>query len=218
MKVLLADDHELIRKGLRQLIEYHLAELNVQESASLPATMARLSDDADISLVLLDLHLPGAIGLEGMKQLLSHFPGVAIVLVSSDDTPETIITAIRQGASGYIPKSTCNQVLIKALELVIAGGVYLPPHILQSGNTGSPPTTYADSLAPDRPELTGLTRTQHRILGLLAQGLGNREIADQSGLALQTVKNQVSRILHVLQLESRAAVAAYMNRQQRPCS
>ena len=203
MKILLADDHELIRKGLKEIISALNATWQITEVASLPAAMTALASDHEIELVLLDLYLPGAAGVEGLIQLKQQFPGTAVVIISSAETPEIVAAAMQNGASGYIPKSTGNEVMAKALDLVISGGVYIPPQLL----LGSVAPVAAAS-AEAFPLFDKLNHTQQRIATLLSAGLSNQEIANETGFALQTIKNQVSSILRTTQLENRAALAA----------
>lgn len=210
MKILLADDHELIRKGIKGMITACNPHWQVAGVGSLPAVLERLTQDTAIELLLLDLYLPGASGLDGLGRVKREHPGVAVVIISSEETPEIVADAIRQGASGYIPKSTSNALLMKALELVVSGGVYVPPQALWGQGTAAEVPSPAN--APATAVLAGLSDNQQKIARLVAQGMSNRQIATETGLALQTVKNQVSRILRVLNLDSRTALAASLAR------
>jgi len=216
MKIILADDHELIRKGLSELVRSMGAQVQVIEADSLGETLLLLKEQPDIDLVLLDLYLPGACGLSGLEMICRAYPAVSVAIISSEENPFTVQRAIEMGASGYIPKSTCNRVLLKALELIIAGGVYLP---LQAFNralehrdasepevTVSPREEYPLS-EQRRAELARLSEAQQQVLRMIGQGASNQEIAAQSGYALQTVKNQVSRILRSLNLANRTEAA-----------
>ncbi|RTE65345.1 DNA-binding response regulator [Amphritea opalescens] len=204
MKILLADDHELIRKGLKEIISALNITWHISEVASLPAAMTALANDHEIELVLLDLYLPGATGIEGLIQLKQQFPGTAVVIISSAEAPDIVAAAMQSGASGYIPKSTSNEVMAKALDLVISGGVYIPPQALLNSVTPAVTTSPAEVF----PLFDKLNHTQQRIAALLSAGLSNQEIAHETGFALQTIKNQVSNILRTTQLENRAALAA----------
>lgn len=209
MKIILADDHELIRKGLREVISALNSDWEVTEVTSLPEVFLQLSLEPEIEIVLLDLYFPGASGLDGLEQIKQRFPGIAVVIISSEESPEVVTSAIRSGASGYIPKSTSNGVIGKALELIISGGVYVPPQVLSNTLSMSPASLSKDS-SPSHvvPLLTeGLSEAQQKIAELIGQGLSNKDISEQTGFALQTVKNQVSRILRLTGLENRAALA-----------
>lgn len=209
MKILLADDHELIRKGLKEVISALNADWQVTDVASLPAALVQLGLEPDIDLVLLDLYLPGSFGLDGLQVLQQRFPGIAVVIISSEEAPEIVSEAIRSGASGYIPKSTGNELMAKALDLVISGSVYIPPQALSGVGHAKlriPDRTHSSVLEPMWSD--GLNDAQQQIAKLIGQGLSNRDIAEQTGFALQTVKNQVSRILRVTKFKNRAALAA----------
>lgn len=207
MKIILADDHELIRKGLREVISVLNSDWEVTEVTSLPEVFLQLSLEPEVEIVLLDLYFPGASGLDGLEQIKQRFPGIAVVIISSEESPEVVTSAIRSGASGYIPKSTSNGVIGKALELIISGGVYVPPQVLSNTLRMSPASLSKDS-SHVVPLLTeGLSEAQQKIAELIGQGLSNKDISEQTGFALQTVKNQVSRILRLTGLENRAALA-----------
>ena len=124
-KALIADDHALIRFGLREMLEGCWPEVEVLEVETLPQVVSCLTRDPEIGLVLLDLVIPGARGLEGLDLLRRHFPAVAVVVVSADETPSLIRRALAAGAAGYLPKSTRTEVMAGALRLVLAGGIYV---------------------------------------------------------------------------------------------
>jgi Response regulator containing a CheY-like receiver domain and an HTH DNA-binding domain len=210
MKILLADDHELIRKGLIDIISSRNNSWQLAEAASLADVQNHLVLNPETDLVLLDLNLPGSSDLNGLSTLQKHFPGIAVVIISSEEAPEVVVSALRKGASGYIPKSTCNEVLIKALELVVSGGVYVPPQVLHDYSipVGRPEAQCLES--DDKFSFGELSEVQQQIVRLLAEGMSNKEISVKTGLALQTVKNQVSRILRKTGLDSRTALAARM--------
>jgi DNA-binding NarL/FixJ family response regulator len=208
MKIVLADDHELIRKGLKEVISALRSDWQVTEVASLSAALLQLSLEPATDIVLLDLYFPGSSGLDGLEKIQKGFPGIAVVIISSEENPEVVRGAIRSGASGYIPKSTSSEVMAKALELIIAGGVYVPPQVLSGALTmTSVNISEHPQLEPAALLMGGLSETQQKIAELIGRGLSNKDISEQMGFALQTVKNQVSRILRVTGLENRAALA-----------
>ncbi|MDO9502189.1 response regulator transcription factor [Falsiroseomonas sp.] len=209
LKALIADDHALIRSGLREMLEACAPGMPVLEVENLPQVVDCLSRDPEIGLVLLDLVIPGARGLEGLDLLRQHFPAVAVVVVSADETPALIRRALAAGAAGYLPKSTRTEVMAGALRLVLAGGVYVPPSIIDGEEEPAPERPALD------PKTLGLTDRQGEIFVLLGEGLSNRAIGARLGLAEQTVKNQVSQTLRRLGVASRieAAVLARRYRQ-----
>jgi DNA-binding NarL/FixJ family response regulator len=205
-KALIADDHALIRFGLREMLEGCWPEVEVLEVETLPQVVSCLTRDPEIGLVLLDLVIPGARGLEGLDLLRRHFPAVAVVVVSADETPSLIRRALAAGAAGYLPKSTRTEVMAGALRLVLAGGIYVPPSLIDRDENPEPDQPTLD------PAKLGLTERQGDILLLLAAGLSNRAIGDRLNLAEQTVKNQVSQVLRRLGLGSRVEAAVLARR------
>ena len=129
-RAMIADDHALIRSGLREMLDLCAPGLDIVEAASLPEAASRLAGDPSIGLVLLDLNIPGARGLEALAVLRRHFPSVAVAVVSVDERPGLMRQALAAGAAGYLPKSMRAEVLEGALRLVLAGGVYVPPAAL----------------------------------------------------------------------------------------
>jgi DNA-binding NarL/FixJ family response regulator len=178
----------------------------VVEVATLTEAADALGRDPGIGLVLLDLNIPGAKGLEALEVLRRHFPSVAVAVVSADEQPAIMRKALAAGAAGYLPKSLRAEVLESALRLVLAGGIYVPPAALDAEEPAADAPVGLDAGA------LGLTRRQGEILKLLAHDLPNRAIADRLGLAEQTVKNQVSQMLRRLDLGSRAEAAALARR------
>lgn len=205
-KALIADDHALIRRGLREMLEGCAPDMAVLEVETLPQVVDCLTRDPDIGLTLLDLVIPGARGLEGLELLRQHFPAVAVVVVSADETPALIRRALAAGAAGYLPKSTRPEVMAGALRLVLAGGVYVPPSMIDREEEPEPGLPALD------PATLGLTERQADILMLLGEGLSNRTIGSRLGLAEQTVKNQVSQTLRRLGVASRIEAAVLARR------
>ncbi|WP_372053404.1 response regulator transcription factor (plasmid) [Tistrella mobilis] len=205
-RAMIVDDHALIRSGLREMLEICAPGTAVVEVATLTEAADALTRDPGIGLVLLDLNIPGARGLEALDVLRRHFPSVAVAVVSADEQPAIMRKALASGAAGYLPKSLRSEVLESALRLVLAGGVYVPPAALDAEEPEP-----ADPVRLDTGAL-GLTRRQGEILKLLAHDLPNRAIAERLGLAEQTVKNQVSQMLRRLDLGSRAEAAALARR------
>ncbi|MEN2976755.1 response regulator transcription factor (plasmid) [Tistrella bauzanensis] len=230
-RAMIADDHALIRAGLREMLDLCAPGLDIVEAASLPEAASLLAADPSIGLVLLDLNIPGARGLEALAVLRRHFPSVAVAVVSADERPGLMRQALAAGAAGYLPKSMRAEVLEGALRLVLAGGVYVPLAALDGEDDASSPAApwsdapWSDASAADAAVDTlpppvdtaalGLTARQGDVLRLAATGLANRQIADRLGLAEQTVKNQMSQILHRLGLRSRAEAMALIRHRRR---
>ncbi|WP_197703267.1 response regulator [Sulfurifustis variabilis] len=209
LKILVVDDHPLIRQALpgvlRQLDDAGL----VLDAPDWPSAGKVLAEHPDLDLILLDLHLPGISGLEALSELRDSHAGIPVVALSAADDRQTVLEAIDRGAAGFIPKSSSNEVLVNALRLVLCGGVYLPPEILEHARSTAPGPAQARPAAQMRAEL-GLTERQLEVLALIVQGKSNKVIGRQLDLAEATVKIHVSAILKAFKVTSRtqALIAA----------
>jgi DNA-binding NarL/FixJ family response regulator len=169
-------------------------------------------------LVILDLGLPGMSGMEGLAWLQARHPQVPVVVMSSADDQETVLRALDAGAMGFIPKSSASVVLRGALELVLAGGIYLPPSVFlpQRGGAVPPPAVkpVAEASLADPPACTpeslGLTHRQAEVLDLILQGHPAKSICRALDLAPGTVKTHTTAVLRALKVTNRtqAVVAA----------
>lgn len=201
MKTLLVDDHGLFREGLAMLITQGFAQLHLLQAGDIAEALRQLQAHPDTELLLLDLALPDSTGTSGLVRLREHAPHVKIVVLSADDSPDTVLAAIDAGAAGFIPKTARSGVMQQALRTVLAGGVYLPPAVL---------------LAPRRAQtaeddtLTGLTPRQTDVLRLLIEGKPNKLICRELALSESTVKTHLASIFRQLGANSRtqAVVAA----------
>jgi DNA-binding NarL/FixJ family response regulator len=206
MKLLLIDDHPLFRDGLSLLIQHRLdlAEhggAEVLEAGSLREAMVELERHPDVGLVLLDLGLADRQGLDTLSEWREQAPNLPVVVLSADDRPATILAAIDQGASGFIPKTVEAGVMQEALRRVLSGGVYLPP-LPSDAVLATDPTPPDDDTAG--PESTlGLSGRQLDVLRLLIEGKPNKEICRMLSLSESTVKTHLSAIFRKLKVSSR---------------
>jgi DNA-binding NarL/FixJ family response regulator len=203
MKLLSCDDHDLFRAGLRQVLADLGGEPELLEAADAEQAFAVLREQPDVDLVLLDLGLPGTSGLEALRTLRREHPLVPVVVISASERPADIRASLDAGASGFIPKSARRPVLLSALELVFSGGVYVPPALLAATRN-----TPGGDERRERAEL--LTPRQRAVVGLLAKGLTNKEIADVLGIRSGTVKVHVAAILETLDVSNRTEAVAAM--------
>jgi DNA-binding NarL/FixJ family response regulator len=190
MKILVVDDHVLIREALRGLFKELRPEATVLEAPDAARTMELLAEQPDIALVLLDLSLPDRDGLALLVEVRGRHPGIPVVVLSGFADRANVVRALDHGASGFIPKSAGREVMISALSLVFSGGVYIPPEILPARPKASP----AD---------LGLTERQVDVLALMMQGKSNKAICRRLDLAEPTVKNHVTAILKALGVSNR---------------
>lgn len=196
MRILLCDDHALFREGLELVIRGLDEAVELAAVGDAETALARVAADGDLDLVLLDLQLPGMDGFTALSRLRRDHPSVPVVLLSASERPDDVRAALDAGAAGFIPKSTRGSVLLGALRLVLSGGVYVPPLLLDA--------------APPRRESAGLSPRQLDVLRLLARGLTNRDIAHALGIAEGTVKSHVMRLYEVLDVTNRTEAAMRM--------
>lgn len=203
MKILAADDHALIRDGLSAVLRRLGPDVRVLQAASCADVETALCEHHDIDLLLLDLRLGDGHGFDILPRLSRQHPDLPIVVLSGQYEADTVMQAIRLGASGFVPKTAMNDVLVSALQLVLAGGIYVPPEALNA-----PPAPPSSLRAP--PNVPGLTGRQRDVLALLLEGKSNKHICRELGLAEATVKVHVRAILRALDARSRteAVVAA----------
>ena len=214
MKILVVDDHALIRTALRGVLGELDRDVTMLEAGDCRSAFDLIETHPDLDLVLLDLSLPGMHGLAALEEVRTRHPALPVVVLSSANDRASVTQALDQGAMGYIPKLSTNEVLVSALRLVLSGGIYIPPEIL---------ARWAPPLAPDeetvaarggpRPRVPadlGLSERQAQVLRLLLQGRSNKLICRDLDLAESTVKNHVTLILKALNVTTRtqAVIAA----------
>lgn len=215
MKILVVDDHPLMREALRTVLQQLGSPTVVLEAQDCPTALILAEGHVDLDLVLLDLALPGVHGLDALAVLRERYPELPVVVLSADEGQQTILQAIERGAMGFIPKSSPREVMLSALRLVMAGGIYLPPTVLQQPvlESGS---ELAGGIRPQTPTRTpadlGLTARQVQVLRLLLQGKSNKLICRELDLAEGTVKIHVSAILKALQVTSRTQAVIAVGR------
>lgn len=204
LKVLVADDHVLVREGLQNTLQRLSDGAQVFQAENGESVLRILADIRDLDLVLLDLFMPNTDGFELLSQVCNEYPDIPVVILSASDDPANMRKSLDRGASGFIPKSTPHNVLQGALNLVIAGGVYIPPGMLGPGFsvTGQDVIATATSAIAERLG-AGLTDRQREVLGLLGQGYQNKMIASKLGLSEHTVKIHVTAIFKALGVSNR---------------
>jgi DNA-binding NarL/FixJ family response regulator len=205
MKVLVVDDHALIRDALARVLASLVPDVIVLEAAEPQAAFETTEREPDLDLVLLDLALPGMDGITALQSLRAKHPAISVVVISATADRESVKRALDCGAMGFIPKSSSNEVLKNALRLVLAGGVYVPPEILGRGDVSLPAQlpVHAPTTSRCTPAEIGLTERQAQILALMMKGESNKLICRELDLAESTVKNQITAILKALNVTSR---------------
>ncbi|MGA8016915.1 MAG: response regulator transcription factor [Candidatus Dormiibacterota bacterium] len=208
IRVLLCDDHELVRLGIRRLLEAEAGIAVIGEASDADAALesvARLGPD----VVVMDVRMPGRSGIEACREIRSAHPETHVLMLTSFADDEALFTSIMAGASGYVLKQIHGGDLVGAIREVAAGHSLLDPQVTERvlarlrGEVVTPGDIIND-----------LTPQERKILALVAEGMTNRQIAERVHLADKTVKNYVSNILMKLGLERRAEVAAFVARRR----
>ena len=205
MKVLIADDHTLFRRGLGLVLSKMYEPIDILEASDVESAIAQ-AESGGCDLILLDIAMPGMENLRGLEELKRRFPNVLIVILSATGDTETIRNAIERGARGYVLKSSSDTALKHALSLALAGEIYIPSSALTMGSRRGFSAEAALRLPEDNP-LSTLTERQLDVLTLLMRGLPNKEIARSLGLLESTVKAHVKVILDKLAASNRTQAA-----------
>ena len=196
--LLIADDHPLFRAALHRAAVDAVEDLQISEVDSLHGVLDAI-EQRDIDLLLLDLHMPGNHGLAGLASIRAQHPGLAVIIVSASEDPHVMRRALDLGAAGYLPKSSGMADLREALRTVLVGEPWLPPTLRSVvANTAATPR---DAELAGR--LGSLSSQQYKVLGMVAEGLLNKQIADRLGIQLRTVKAHMTKIMGRLGVRNR---------------
>lgn len=211
LKVIIADDHALVRGGIAMLVRILHEDCEIIETNNYEKTIAALSETDDVDLVLFDLFMPGVSGIDEVRTMCANWPDVPVVLVTVEENSAMIQEALKAGASGYIPKSSTPEVTMSAIRLVLSGGVYLPPSALRGSEIPSfQDYPYAEAISGNVAQAKvreSLTKRQCEVLDLIVLGKSNKAIAEALGLTPGTVKMHMSRIFKVLNVKNRTEAA-----------
>lgn len=204
-RVLIADDHPLYRDALRHIVAQVFPQAQIVEASSQDQVLTLVSDDDSFDLVLLDLGIPGASGLSCLQELRKLTAITPIMIISGNTNADTMYAAFDCGATGYLPKSAPKIIMTSAFNLVMSGGIYVPPDVMNLSAREQPAATQTPAGADMR-----LSHRQQLVLQLMAEGKANKEIARVLCISEVTVKAHVSAILKKLGVENRvqAALAA----------
>src|SRR5262245_52259666 len=202
MKVLVIDDHTLIREALHTVLKQLNRETVIFEASDSRQAMQMVEEHPDLNLILLDINLPDRDGFSVLGELRERYATIAIIVLSAADDQDTVKRAFKLGALGFIPKSTEREVMLNAIQLVLSGGIYIPSEILDRGETTSPRLRNKLSTRKFLDDL-GLTDRQIEVLALLMEGKNNKVIAKALNMGVPTVKNQITVILKALKVTSR---------------
>ena len=203
IRVMICDDHEVVREGLRGLIGRQ-PDMSVVGEAGTVAEAIETAARSKPDVVVMDVRLPDGSGVEACRSIREARPEVKVIMLTSYADDDALFASIIAGASGYLLKQTRGQAVADAITAVAAGRSLLDPDV-----TGKVLERLRESRAED-PALASLTEQERKVLIGLAEGKTNRDIGESLFLSEKTVKNYVSRILDKLGLSRRAEAAAYM--------
>ncbi|MBK0392030.1 response regulator [Ramlibacter algicola] len=198
MKILVVDDHPLYRSGIVHTLHDAGQDLEVSECGSVGAALEKLDAGLAAELIILDLNMPGSQGVEALRTMRTRRPDIPVLVLSANEDPRTVRECVDLGAYGFVPKSAPIDMLPSALQLVLAGGVFLPPSSLSVDVPANPAQHDAWAKLGAR-----LTERQRQVLLGIVQGKPNKVIARDLNLSDATVKTHVSHIFDALVVSSR---------------
>ena len=198
LKILLVDDHELFREGLKYLLANLADVCEFAEAPALPQAL-ELATAQRFDIVLLDFRMPGTCGLEALRAMRATAEAASIVVLSGEDDPALIRQVIDEGAAGFIPKASSHAVMMAALRLILSGSTYLPPHVLSV--TG--PAVEGEAPVEPSGGVAALTERQLAALRLAMQGKANKIIAREMDISEATVKAHLAAAFRALGVRNR---------------
>lgn len=210
MKILIADDHSVVRTGLKYVLETLADEVEIFEAADYYRAQTLAQEHEDLDLIVLDLAMPGLEELDAITALRRIIPATPIVIFSAAEDPATISETIKKGAQGFIAKSSPREVVLSALNTVLSGEVYLPDVIKNSirEQDFNADWNYRDpvnrNINNEKPQLTN---RQREVLLLIMQGESNAVIAESLNLTLATIKTHIANLFQILEVNNRSQAA-----------
>jgi DNA-binding NarL/FixJ family response regulator len=214
MKILIADDHWMVRESLKQVMKRVRQAFEAFEAATFEEALNLLRAHPDIDLMLIDLIMPGFEEFEGLKRLRTEFPETPVVVISVHEDIEYVVRSIGHGVIGYIPKSAGGQEIERALELVLAGDVSFPRRILEQSTaqfyrqTSETAPAKPSAAIPDK-DIRVLTNRERDVLDLLGRGFSVQRIATGLNLSSHTVRVHIGNLMKKLGLKDRSAAIHY---------
>jgi two-component system, NarL family, nitrate/nitrite response regulator NarL len=205
VKLLIVDDHPLFRDGLAALLRQASADTVVVQASSTEEAL-QLVDEQIVDAVFMDLVMPGLCGEAAVREFARRHPDLPVIVLSSSESASDVRRVLNAGASGYIPKSATAQTVVSALQLVLSGNIYVPPLLVTSAARA------ADHGGHDGPRTVAqLTERQVDVLKYLRDGLSNKEISANLGIAEKTVKVHIAAIFKTLNVVNRTQAARFLH-------
>ncbi|MCC6470511.1 MAG: response regulator transcription factor [Alphaproteobacteria bacterium] len=199
MRVILADDHDLVRESLKAYIERLAPDIAIAAGRDMQEALALIEQNPPADVIVLDLNMPGMNGLEGLRRACAMRPQTPVVIMSGNNDPSVVRQTLSQGAKGFFPKTMNGRVLVNALRLVVAGETFIPSALLGDGGEGG---------SRDSGNGPAFTRREHEVLGHLLRGRSNKEIALSLGIEEVTIKLHVRGVCRKLGARNRTEAVA----------
>lgn len=209
IRVLIVDDHEVVRVGLRSLLN-RASSVEVVGEAGSAAEGVALAERRRPDVVIMDVRLPDRSGVDGCREIRASNPKIQVIMLTSYADDEAVLSSVMAGAAGYFLKQVRGSELVKAIETVASGQSLLDPAVTQTILNRMKRLASGEHFD----EFTALSAQERKVLGLVAEGKTNKEIANALDLSDKTVKNYLSNIFAKLNLSRRAEAAAYFVRRQ----
>lgn len=197
MKVLIADDHALFRDGLGMRLEQIAPDVVILQASSFTQAIKIIDEEKKVDLVILDLDMPDMPWEEGLAEIKKKAEDARFVVISASEDVRNIRKVLESGVCGYIPKRSDPKILNSALQLILDGGTYIPPAVLESSNNS------ASITSTGKPKGKTLTNRQAQVLDLVAQGMSNKQIAYEMGVSEATVKLHINALLRSIGVTNR---------------
>ena len=202
MNILIADDHAMVRDGIQLLLESTFERAVIHGASDFDEAIAICKQQADLDIIVLDLAMPGTEPLESIRILHNCNPATAIIVLSATDDAKLVRQTFKVGAKGFVPKASSKDSLVDAINLVLAGGIYIPAQLtLHLGEPARPNTVVTEDDAHRK--VSSLTRRQTEILALIAEGKTNQQISTILNITETTTRTHVTAILKALQVTNR---------------
>ncbi len=203
IKVLLVDDHALFRDGMRYVLQQLADEVEILDTGNFTEALQLVQAHPNLDLALLDLNMPDSQGVPSLQLFHQRYPDVPLVVVSGSDQREDIENVMNLGAMGFISKMSPSKVMLSALRMVLDGGVYVPPQLLQQAVAKLETGQALHDKRSQRASKYGLTPRQLEVLQFIGAGQSNKDISIKLNLAEGTVKIHVAAIYHALHVSTR---------------
>lgn len=204
IRIVLADDHEIVREGLRSLLEHH-TDMEIVAEASDGVSAVEVTTEQQPDVIVMDASMPGLNGIEATRQILHHFPQARIICLSMHSESQFVTAMLESGASGYLLKDCASEELIRAIQAVQAGTIYLSPAIGQ---------VVADHFKPggeyNEPSAFSILSDKERaVLQLLAEGHSTKAVAQRLNLSVKTIASHREHLMQKLAIDSIAGLTKY---------